>query len=168
MLAVLNFKNLVDFEEQLQFLDDLSHADVQVDLKISPTLPVPNDFENFEIISQNLTIKERTVGEISPSVLHHLNISTSFIGHLERRKSLNEGLLIVRKRLENALENDIKPIISVGQYSNLELVTEELDILLKDQPITKPIIIAYESLASTEMGRALYSIDEIRDVHNKI
>ena len=31
MLAVLNFKNLVDFEEQLQFLDDLSHADVQVD-----------------------------------------------------------------------------------------------------------------------------------------
>ena len=85
MLAVLNFKNLVDFEEQLQFLDDLSHADVQVDLKISPTLPVPNDFENFEIISQNLTIKERTVGEISPSVLHHLNISTSFIGHLERR-----------------------------------------------------------------------------------
>lgn len=74
MLAVLNFKNLVDFEEQLQFLDDLSHADVQVDLKISPTLPVPNDFENFEIISQNLTIKERTVGEISPSEIGRAHV----------------------------------------------------------------------------------------------
>ncbi|MFR4252791.1 MAG: triose-phosphate isomerase [Weissella confusa] len=168
MLAVLNFKNLVDFELQKQFLNDLDNAEVQVELKIAPTLPVDNDHDKFEVISQNLTIKERTVGEISPSVLRSLGITTSFIGHLERRKSLNEGLLIVRKRLENALENDIKPIISVGQYSNLEMVTEELDILLLDQKITKPIIIAYESLASTEMGRALYSIDEIRDVHNTI
>ena len=168
MLAVLNFKNQVDFQEQQQFLQDLSEAEVNFDLKIAPTLPVANQYENFEIISQNLTIKERTVGEISPSVLRYLGIHTSFIGHLERRKTLNEGFLIVRKRLENALDNDITPIISVGQYSNLDLVTEELGILLKDEPITKPIIIAYESLASTEMGRALYSIDEIRDVHNKI
>src|SRR5699024_12200283 len=67
-------------------------------------------------------------------------ITTSFIGHLERRKSLNEGLLIVRKRLENALENDITPILSVGQYSNIEMVVEELGILLKDEPINKPKI----------------------------
>lgn len=168
MLAVLNFKNLVDFEQQKQFLTDLSQTTVDVDLKIAPTLPVPNTYDNFEVVSQNLTIKQRTVGEISPSVLQSLGITTSFIGHLERRKSLNEGLLIVRKRLENALENDITPILSVGQYSNIEMVVEELGILLKDEPINKPIIIAYESLASTEMGRALYSIDEIRDIHDAI
>ena len=40
MLAVLNFKNLVDFELQKQFLNDLDNAEVQVDLKIAPTLPV--------------------------------------------------------------------------------------------------------------------------------
>ncbi|MDF8368954.1 triosephosphate isomerase [Weissella paramesenteroides] len=168
MLAVLNFKNLVDFEQQKQFLADLSQATVDVDLKIAPTLLVPNTYDNFEVVSQNLTIKQRTVGEISPSVLQSLGITTSFIGHLERRKSLNEGLLIVRKRLENALENNITPILSVGQYSNIDMVVEELGILLKDEPITKPIIIAYESLASTEMGRALYSIDEIRDIHDAI
>lgn len=168
MLAVLNFKNLVDFEQQKQFLTDLSQTTVDVDLKIAPTLPVTNTYDNFEVVSQNLTIKQRTVGEISPSVLQSLGITTSFIGHLERRKSLNEGLLIVRKRLENALENDITPILSVGQYSNIEMVVEELGILLKDEPINKPIIIAYESLASTEMGRALYSIDEIRDIHDAI
>lgn len=168
MLVVLNFKNLVDFEQQKQFLTDLSQTTVDVDLKIAPTLPVTNTYDNFEVVSQNLTIKQRTVGEISPSVLQSLGITTSFIGHLERRKSLNEGLLIVRKRLENALENDITPILSVGQYSNIEMVVEELGILLKDEPINKPIIIAYESLASTEMGRALYSIDEIRDIHDAI
>lgn len=42
MLAVLNFKNLVDFEQQKQFLTDLSQTTVDVDLKIAPTLPVPN------------------------------------------------------------------------------------------------------------------------------
>lgn len=168
MLTVLNFKNLVDFKLQLKFLHDLSKATIQTELLVAPTLPLANDFNNFQIISQNLTIQERTVGEISPSVLSHLNINTSFIGHLERRKSLNEGLLIVRNRLANALQHHILPIISVGQYSNLDLVTEELDILLRNQNIQAPIIIAYENLASTEMGRALYSIDEIRDVHNRI
>jgi triosephosphate isomerase len=168
MLAVLNFKNLVDFKMQVDFLNELDKQELQVDLLISPTLPVKNEFQHFQVISQNLTIEKRTVGEISPSVLNYLGIDTSFIGHLERRKSLNEGLLIVRRRLANALKNNIRPLISVGQYNDLTLVTEELDTLLKDQDIQAPIIIAYESLASTEMGRALYSIDEIRDVHNTI
>lgn len=168
MLAILNFKNLVDFKEQLTFMADLSQTQVDVNLMIAPTLPVQNNYDNFEVISQNLTIESRTVGEISPSVLDYLDIHTSFIGHLERRKSLNEGFLIVRRRLQNALKHDVLPIVSVGQYSNIEMVTEELDILLRDITINVPIIIAYESLASTEMGRALYSIDEIRDVHNAI
>jgi triosephosphate isomerase len=168
MLAVLNFKNLVDFKQQIDFLTELDQQEIQVELLISPTLPVENKYAHFQIISQNLTIETRTVGEISPSVLEYLHIDTSFIGHLERRKSLNEGLLIVRRRLANALKNNIRPIISVGQYNDLTLVTEELDTLLNQQDIHAPVIIAYESLASTEMGRALYSIDEIRDVHNVI
>ncbi|AOT56086.1 triose-phosphate isomerase [Weissella soli] len=169
MIGVLNFKNLVDFEQQLQFLDDLSHEAVDFELYVAPTLPVASQYDNFKIVSQNLTIPTRTVGEISPSVLHHLNIDTSFIGHLERRKSLNEGLLIVRERLANALANNIRPILSVGQYSDIRLVVEELDTLLHAQPLAgRPIILAYESLASTELGKALYSIDELRDVHNNI
>ena len=54
-------------------------------------------------------------GEISPRMLREWNVEYVIVGHSERRENLGETDLMVNKKIKNALENDLKPIICVGE-----------------------------------------------------
>ncbi|WP_140921940.1 triose-phosphate isomerase [Apilactobacillus timberlakei] len=92
----MNFKSKMDVTEQKNMMDDIEKYDFQHRLLVAPSLLEKNDRKNFEIISQNLSIKDRTVGEISPNALKYLGIKYSIIGHLERRISLNESYYLIQ------------------------------------------------------------------------
>ncbi|NLY81762.1 MAG: triose-phosphate isomerase [Clostridiales bacterium] len=58
-------------------------------------------------------------GEISIEMLKEIDVDCCVIGHSERRQYFNETDEIVNKKLKLLLENDIRPIMCVGE--NLEV-----------------------------------------------
>ncbi|MDR3240817.1 MAG: triose-phosphate isomerase [Lactobacillaceae bacterium] len=165
MICIVNFKTLMDFELQLKWLNDIANEEINFKLLIAPTLPLKNTHNNYEIISQNIAGLTRTVGEISGSVLQYENIKYAIIGHLERRKILNEDSAIINQRLKSCFAFDITPIICLGMHSGPDLVVRELKSIVKNVELTnRNIIIVYESKKSTLNGQAEYSFIEMQAV----
>ena len=131
MICIVNFKSLMCYKKQLQWLQDIEQLPLNFKLLVAPTLPEHNTYQNYEIIAQNISLAQRTVGEMSANVLKALDIRYAFVGHLERRKLLNETTDIIHERLANCLNNDMIPIICLGMHSGPDLVIRELKSILK-------------------------------------
>ena len=100
-------------------------------------------------------------GEISAEMIGALGIKYSIVGHSERRKYFNETNEIVSKKVLAAYENNIIPILCVGEdeeiYQNngtKEYIKKQLNESLKDiagKNISK-IMIAYEPIWAIGTG----------------
>jgi triosephosphate isomerase len=102
-------------------------------------------------------------GEISPAVVRELGAGYVIIGHSERRK-LGESNDDVNRKIQAALENNLIPIVCVGEtfdeYQNrktdviiIEQVTKALeDIKLKEG---QRLILAYEPVWVIGSGQAV-------------
>lgn len=154
MLVVFNFKNQMSIKQQLELLEKFNQPiSKQHQLIIAPIIPDYNVY-HFDIAVQNLSVKGRNVGDLSPQHLKHYNINYAFVGHLERQKYLNETTRMIRSKIDNALQKDIIPIICVGNHENpiFECATYLDDLDLQD----KHIIVAYEILSATLKGKRLF------------
>ncbi len=161
MLVVFNFKNQMSIKQQLELLEKFNQPiKKQHQLIIAPIIPNYDEY-HFDIAVQNLSIKGRNVGDLSPKHLKHYNINYAFVGHLERQKCLNETTRIIRSKLDNALQKDIVPIICVGNHENpiFECATYLDGLNLQD----KHIIIAYEILSATLKGKKDYSFTKVEE-----
>ncbi|MCW0934954.1 MULTISPECIES: triose-phosphate isomerase [Streptococcus] len=161
MLVVFNFKNQMSIKQQLELLEKFNQPmSKQHQLIIAPIIPDYNVY-HFDIAVQNLSIKGRNVGDLSPQHLKHYNINYAFVGHLERQKYLNETTRMIRSKIDNALQKDIIPIICVGNHENpiFECATYLDDLDLHD----KHIIVAYEILSATLKGKKDYSFTEVEE-----
>lgn len=104
MLVVFNFKNQMSIKQQLELLEKFNQPiSKQHQLIIAPIIPDYNVY-HFDIAVQNLSIKGRNVGDLSPQHLKHYNINYAFVGHLERQKYLNETTRMIRSKIDNALQ----------------------------------------------------------------
>lgn len=169
MICIVNFKSLMCYKKQLQWLQDIEQLPLNFKLLVAPTLPEHNTYQNYEIIAQNISLAQRTVGEMSANVLKALDIRYAFVGHLERRKLLNETTDIIHERLANCLNNDMIPIICLGMHSGPDLVIRELKSILKNMDFMgQRIIVAYESLRSTQSNSSAYSYVEMEAVYLKL
>ncbi|MBZ5964583.1 triose-phosphate isomerase [Leuconostoc gelidum subsp. gelidum] len=169
MICIVNFKNMMHYEKQLKWLQDIEREFLDFKLLVAPTLPEHNSYHNYEIIAQNISLVQRTVGEVSASVLNGLKIQYAFVGHLERRRLLNETTDLINERLINCLDNHIVPIICLGIHSGPDLVIRELKSILKNSDLSdQRVIIAYESLKSTQSNQPVYSYVEMEAVYLKL
>ncbi len=116
--------------------------------------------ENYYLGSQNVGMIEKgaLTGEISVNQLNSLNVNYSIVGHSERRTLLNETDEMINSKLKLMFNNDIIPILCVGetkeQYDNnktIEVIKNELINDLKNIDFNK-IIIAYEPIWSIGTG----------------
>lgn len=100
-----------------------------------------NDFGNY-------------TGEISAKQLKSLNVKYSIVGHQETRKNNNEANININKKIKKLLEEEITPILCIGevennsieealQYINNQLIENLIGIKEEER---KNIIIAYEPL----------------------
>ncbi|MFS9337778.1 Triosephosphate isomerase [Streptococcus intermedius] len=161
MLVVFNLKNQMSIEQQLELLEKFNKPiSKQHQLIIAPIIP-DYDKYHFDIAVQNLSMKGKSVGDLSPQHLKHYNINYAFVGHLERQKYLNETVRIIRSKIDNALQTEITPIICVGNHENpiFECATYLDGLNLQDNHI----IIAYEMLSATLKGEKDYSFTKVEE-----
>lgn len=177
MIIVLNNKcNLKkeEFDLYQQELQKIKNNNSK--LILCPTsLYVPLcKLNNFYIGSQNVSKNElgAHTGEIAASQLKSLNVKYCIVGHSERRQELLETVLDTNLKIKNLLNEDITPILCVGETQKdkengktITLIKEQIlgaiDGLNTSQK--SKIIIAYEPIWSIGTG-IIPKLDDIEEV----
>lgn len=103
-------------------------------------------------------------GEISASMLKVLGVDYVILGHSERRNYFGETDEIINKKVKSALENDLRPIICVGETATeremgmeKEKIKLQITCALKDinpQSLAN-ITIAYEPIWAIGTGKTV-------------
>ena len=125
---------------------------------------------NIKIGAQNMHFAETGAytGEVSGKMLKSIGVEYVIIGHSERRQYYNETDETVNKKLKAAFENELKPIVCVGESleeresgKTEEIITSQtrlaLEGLTKEQ--VKATIIAYEPIWAIGTGKTATSED---------
>ena len=128
-----------------------------IELIIAPSTPYLSLFknENIELCSQDININSDLylTGDTSIEALKSLDVKYAIIGHFERRKYYNENHNILLKKINFALNNDIKVIYCIGENKEEYLRKVKHQVLERDiakilnnipEEKMEDIIIAYE------------------------
>lgn len=136
----------------------------------------------IKIGAQNMHYKESGAytGEISGKMLKSIHVEYVIIGHSERRKYFAETDEIVNLKLQAAFENNLKPILCVGETLEQreagkaqEVITKQIEAdltgLTKEQ--VQNTIIAYEPIWAIGTGKTATVEDAnkaIKQIREKI
>lgn len=137
---------------------------------------------NIKIGAQNMHYKDNGAytGEVSGKMLKSINVEYVIIGHSERRQYYNETDEDVNKKIKTAFENDLKPIVCVGETleqreenKTEEIITTQTKLALEgltDSQVENTII-AYEPIWAIGTGKTATSEqanDAIASIRKKI
>ena len=158
--------------ETINFIEGLSQEIKDVKNEIILCVPYTDLFyalltaqnTNIKIGAQNMHWKEKGAytGEISGQMLKSIGVEYVIIGHSERRQYFAETDETVNLKVKSALENNLKPIICVGEtleqreHGETEKIIEsQIKLALKDLTKEKirAIIIAYEPVWAIGTGK---------------
>ena len=176
--------------ETINFIEGLSQEIKDVKNEIILCVPYTDLFyalltaqnTNIKIGAQNMHWKEKGAytGEISGQMLKSIGVEYVIIGHSERRQYFAETDETVNLKVKSALENNLKPIICVGEtleqreHGETEKIIEsQIKLALKDltNEQIRAIIIAYEPVWAIGTGKTATSEDannSIKAIRNKI
>lgn len=121
---------------------------------------------NLKIGAQDVFWEERGAftGEVSVKMLKEADCEYVIVGHSERRKNLGETDEMVNKKVKVLLENDLTPIICVGETFEERqkgirdvVVARQTAAAMDDTEIfgNKKVIIAYEPVWVIGTGQAV-------------
>lgn len=121
-----------------------------------PFLPLMHS-KKYELGSQDVSIypKGSYTGEVSAEALRSLDVKYVIIGHHEREMYFLENEEKQKKKIKNALEQNLKIVIPIGESlmeyqlgKTIEVINEKLNTLLLEIPENqkKNFIIAYEPI----------------------
>ena len=158
--------------ETINFIEGLSQEIKDVKNEIILCVPYTDLFyalltaqnTNIKIGAQNMHWKEKGAytGEISGQMLRSIGVEYVIIGHSERRQYFAETDETVNLKVKSALENNLKPIICVGEtleqreHGETEKIIEsQIKLALKDltKEQIRAIIIAYEPVWAIGTGK---------------
>lgn len=163
MIIALNNKSNLEKDEFLNYIEELKKIQTNNTLILCPTfLNIPLVDNTILLGSQNVSSKDNGAytGEISATQLKTHNVKYSIIGHSERREYQKETNNDIKEKVNKLLENDIIPILCIGETLDerktnkyKEVLKEELSILddLNDE-VKSNIIVAYEPIWSIGTG----------------
>lgn len=137
---------------------------------------------NIKIGAQNMHFEESGAytGEVSAKMLKAIGVEYVIIGHSERRQYFNETDETVNKKVKSAFQNELKPIVCVGETLEQKeegkteaIITEQTKLALEG--LTKQqvqnTIIAYEPIWAIGTGKTATKEDanqSILAIRNKI
>lgn len=137
---------------------------------------------NIKIGAQNMHWAEKGAytGEVSAKMLKAIGVEYVIIGHSERRSYFNETDESVNKKIKAAFENELKPIVCVGETleereagKTADIITNQTRLALEgltDEQI-KNTIIAYEPIWAIGTGKTATSEDannSIKEIRKEI
>ena len=162
-LVVGNFKmNLTNNEinEYISFFKKENFSNVI----FAPSFIYLKEFVNNGLISCSQDVSFETMGaytgDVSAKQIKSIGVNYSIIGHSERRKNYNDSCL-VNEKLKRLLEENINPIICIGETKEehdnnrtFDVLKEEIDEAFKkiDTNVINNVIIAYEPIWSIGTG----------------
>ena len=137
---------------------------------------------NIKIGAQNMHFAETGAytGEVSGKMLKSIGVEYVIIGHSERRQYFNETDETVNKKLKVAFENELKPIVCVGESLEqresgitAEIITSQTRLALAGltEEQVKNTIIAYEPIWAIGTGKTATSEDannSIKEIRKEI
>lgn len=161
-------KTIQETKDFLQEINDFEFSGVEAVLCAPYTdLAVLKDNINqaVKIGSQNIhwETSGAYTGEISPLMLKELGVEYAIVGHSERREMFGETDDSVNKRVHSAFDNEIVPIVCVGERLD-ERENDETKEVVKKQTEkaieglsseqVKQLVIAYEPIWAIGTGKS--------------
>jgi triosephosphate isomerase len=165
------------------FLDDLTFENINdqsICIIICPPFThsylIANKLKNCYLGGQNcsLFLEGAYTGDVSASMLYDVGCQFCIVGHSERRTIFNETNNEVSIKATNSLNNNIHPIICVGETfqqkkdnRTKEVLSKQIIESINGDSNNDNTIIAYEPIWAIGSGLTP-SLDEIEDIHNFI
>lgn len=116
--------------------------------------------------SQDISNSEdgKSTGQINGKMLQEFNIKYCIVGHSERAK-LGESCKVVAEKIDNAIKNNIIPIICVGENHKQNRHVEILNQIRNYFSVcsNKKVVVAYEPIWSIGTGETP-SIENINEI----
>jgi len=120
--------------------------------------------------AQNMFWEEKGAftGEIAPLMLQEFGTQYVILGHSERRRIMGEDDAMVRRKLETALRNRLKPILCVGETEAEQergetdaVLERQVSVALKglDPAAAAGLVVAYEPVWAIGTGKAASPAD---------
>jgi triosephosphate isomerase len=133
-----------------------------------------HDFK-IEVVSQNVHQENKGAytGEVSCDMLKSIGISTTLIGHSERRAYFNEDDQVLLKKVKYAIDSGMKIIFCFGEQlidrksnKHFEIVKSQLEntVLKLDSESWSNIILAYEPVWAIGTGETA-SPEQAQEMH---
>lgn len=167
-----NWKMYKTRDEALEFIYKVNDQMPSIELVdsvicapfVTLELLVERQGENLRIGAQNMHFEEQGAftGEIAPNMLTNIDVTYVIIGHSERRAMFNETDESVNKKLHQAFNHGLKPILCVGESleqresgKTNELLRSQLekDLAGLTSEQVKELVIAYEPIWAIGTGK---------------
>lgn len=160
-LVLVNLKMYFNSNKQIDsYIDEVK--DEKENIIVFPSYIYLNKFvqNNFICGSQNISLHKNGshTGEISASSIKDIGAKYTIIGHSEIRKYFKETGSIINQKIKNALENNLKVVLCIGENIKQNIMDQTLEVLnnqikkaLKD--INDEVIISYEPVWAIGTGQ---------------
>lgn len=169
--------HLITTIEKNSVINDASH------MIICPSMPylqqINTQKPSYMILgAQNISQYDNGAytGEVSGKMLADLKTKYVIIGHSERRELYNEDNNVIRGKFSKAIENNIKPILCVGETiehrnngETFDYIHSQIDAVLSSNKLEnlKELIIAYEPIWAIGTGQTA-TPESAEEVHSYI
>ncbi len=177
-------KSTTDAEDLIKSI--VSEIGKQIDVTVAVCPPftsldtVSRIVENTNVLlgAQNMypEINGAFTGEISPDMLRSLFCTYVILGHSERRAYFNETDEFINLKVRSALENNIKPILCVGETIEERDAGNTMNIVERhvvkglagvSNDFAENLVIAYEPVWAIGTGKTA-TPEMAQEVHHQI
>lgn len=151
--------------EAIQFVEGLTPLVKDTENEVILCVPYTDLFyslltaqnTNIKIGAQNMHWEEKGAytGEVSGKMLKSIGVEYVIIGHSERRQYFAETDETVNKKLKSALNNELKPIVCVGE------TLEQREDGIAEKVITSQTALALEGLAPEQVANTILAYEPI-------
>ena len=159
MIIALNNKCNLTKQEFLKYQEELGSLSTQNKLILCPTFLNIGHFnlKNVELAAQNVSSNDQGAytGEVSAQQLQSEQVKYCIVGHSERRNYQQETDEEINQKIMRLLEQDIIPILCVGETK------EEREKQLEKSIIEKELTIALANLTSEQKEKIIVAYQPI-------
>ncbi|MCT4641633.1 MAG: triose-phosphate isomerase [Bacteriovoracaceae bacterium] len=177
-----NWKMNQNKSEIKAFFDAFNNEGINGNFGIAPQAIHLSDVASLSksnfVCAQNINENNNGAftGELSPASLKEYNVTHTLIGHSERRSIYGETCELINKKVHAALDNEITPILCIGETLAQREAGKTLDIVLGQITdglnnvninSSDDIILAYEPVWAIGTG-VTATPQQADEVHNEI
>ncbi len=175
-LLVSNFKSNKSVDESNEWLDDVTRL-VNWDslgiyeVAVAPAFPSIEEFSHkikeaqipLKLSAQDISAfpAGSYTGAVSVQNLLDLNISYAIVGHSERRRYFDEDSQMIARKVEQAVENNITPLLCIDE----PYLEEQVNLI--SEKLLQKCVICYEPLEAIGSGNNA-SVGQVKKVKEKV